>query len=312
MTLPILLGGNGLDTIRSLAQNSDSILNDRSSIENTLRILIILPSATALEPLTAIDFWLGKRDKRLFVICIIIVVLRVVVDAGRTPLVNFLMYMLIGYFLTATYKMRKKTWHKRRKKWMNFVIISFGGIVLYFTTMSRDGMSTLKNIYYYFAMAPYMDAVWSGYAYSRNLIGYGAASLNGFIFPILYLVKNIFGISFPDGWLNIYNLVLQTDSQWQAITTTGITANAYVSLFWFFYLDGRIVGIILGMFFYGMIMAHFYVKAMISRNIKKVCVFALLFQGLFFSFIRFPFTNIYYSIAFLFLMLLFYKKKDIT
>lgn len=307
--LSLLINGEGLDTIRNMVQDPESIVNVRSNIENAIRILIIIPVSLALEVIVAIDFWFGKRQKKLLVITLIMILLRVLTEGGRTPIVNFLMYLIIGFiFINLKNKRYKLNYNKNKiKKRYIFLIIVLGAAILYYTTISRVTEEALKTTYYYFAMEPYMFDVWAQIANENKLIGYGMASLNGFIFPVLYVIKNFFGIPFPEYWASIYELILRTDSEWKVIASTGIRANAYVSMFWFFYLDGRVWGVIIGMFLYGMINANYFVNAIKYPNAKNVCIYSLIIQGLFFSFIRFPFSNLYYALAFLFIKFIAYK-----
>lgn len=309
----LLLQGNDLSVIRAMAQDSESILNVRSNVENALRILVILPFCMALETIVAVDFWNGKRHKPLLFICIVIIFLRVITDGGRTPIVNFTMYMIVSYILSKSTKkeVKIKTNKNKNKKWHLIIGIILAAIILYYTTLSRDGENALRTVYYYFAMEPYMFNVWANTIEDSGLVGLGLASMNGFIFPVLYLIKNFLGIKFPEYWSKIYDMILLTDSQWKVITQTGISANAYVSMFWFFYFDGRILGIIVGMLSYGMVLASSYISALKHKTCKNICIYALIFQGLFFSFIRFPFSNIYYSLAFLFIVLVAYKAVEV-
>lgn len=317
IVMDVLLQGNDLSVIRLMAQDEGSILNARSSIENALRILVILPFSIALEPIVAVDYWNGKRHKPLLIICITIIVLRVITDGGRTPIVNFMIYLIIGY-IVSIFKVKKgkeKQKNSKNKKWYLVIGIVAGSLILYKTTLARDGENALRTVYYYFAMEPYMFNIWAESVEYKELIGYGLTSLNGFIFPVLYLIKNFFGVDFPKYWLEIYDMILLTDSQWKVITQTGIRANAYVSMFWYFYTDARIIGVIIGMLLYGMLTCSSYISAMKYNTCKSVCVHAFILQGLFFSFIRFPFANMYYSLAFLIIIFIAYKpikiiKKD--
>ena len=105
-------------------------------------------------------------------------------------------------------------------------------------------------------------------------------------------------------------MIARTVSDWALIINEGkTTANAYVSLFWYFYTDAREYGIIIGSLVYGFIMRRVYAKSIINKNIKNVAIYFLLFQGLFFSFIRFPFSKAYYVLAILYMLFVIKKRK---
>ena len=150
---------------------------------------------------------------------------------------------------------------------------------------------------------------WAQGVDARNLLGYGIASLNGFIFPFLYLLKNGLGLQFPKHWLSIYQLILSTDSQWTTITISGTRANAYVSLFWYFYVDGRCAGVFLGSMLYGLLMSNSFSSVIKKPNIKTICMYSFLLQGLLFSFIRMQTSNLYYAMAIVYIGLVLFKRK---
>lgn len=306
-----ILKGSDLKYIRELAQDSNSILNaNRSLIENVIKNLIVAPGAMAFQPIVAIDFWKGKRDKKLIIINFLIILLRVITDGSRIVIVYFLIHMIVAFGFTKNNINKVSVIKKKQKKEKIFIIMFFiiGIFVLYKATLSRSGENIIRFFYYYFSMEPYMFEIWSNKVDDLNIIGYGIAATNGFSFLLFYILKNGLRFSsYPVFWETIYNLIQATDSKWKIIAGEGITANAYVSLFWFFYLDGRIIGVIIGMFIYGFGTAVAFVKALKKDTTKHICIYSFILQGLFFSFIRFQFANLTYVVAFLIIMFFAYK-----
>jgi oligosaccharide repeat unit polymerase len=317
-TYTYLLNGNSLSYIRSLAQDSNSLINaNRSQIENAIRILIVTPGAIALQPIVATDFWLGKKDKKLIIINLFIIVLRLITDGSRSLVTLFLIHFILLFIfcgkkiINKSYKIKiYNSINSRRKKTTIFLMIIVFLIILYKSTISRSGENALRFVYYYLSMEPYMFQVWSQIVDATDLIAYGVASTNGFWFVFFYLTKNILTfLDYPQFWSEINNFIMLTDSQWQIIAANGVQANAYVSLFWFLYLDGRLLGITLGMFIYGVVCYKVYDKAINLINIKNMCFYLIILQGLIFSFVRFQFADIYYAIVVLFILILGYKKQ---
>lgn len=310
-----LLVGANLGDIRSLVQDSTSIYNSagRLKIFNAISILLIIPSSYVIQVTGVMDFWFGKRGKKLFILAVILTILSSIGEGGRTNLVNLCIYMVLGYFLSGS-KLEKNfqmTIAKKKERKRFFVVSLISGIAfLFWFTVSRTGHTIFKNLYLYFSMQPYMFNLWSEKVDIEEIIGYGEASLNGFSFAVLYVIKNIIGINFPVHWKKVYDLIRATDSEWQIITSISTKANAYVGSFWFFYVDGRIYGIILGMFFYGVYLAHIFNDAIKYTNIKVVTLYGFIYQGLAWSFIRFPFSNLYYAIAFLMLNFIVFKSGE--
>ena len=182
-------------------------------------------------------------------------------------------------------------------------------IILIIASLSRSVSSLTTVTYYYFSMQPYMQEVWSQIVDEAHLIGYGVGSFNGFIFPFLYLFKNILGIPFSTHFNQIYNMILATDSQWQIISSYHTRANAYVGTFWYFYLDGRVIGVILLSFLYGVMGGRLYSKAKRHTNVRSVCVYSFYMQSIILSFSGFAFSSMFYGIAFLFIIFVAYKKE---
>lgn len=306
--LSTIFSGGGLASIRYVAQNSEV---KRSSIINAIDILIATPFSMALQPIVAVDFWIGKRDKKLLILDIILITIKVLAAGGRSPIINFVIHLVIVYtFVDNTKRSRYsetiKTYVRKNKRIVISIFV-IGFAVLIYTTISRN--STWSTIYYYFAMEPYMFDRWASQVDSAELFGYGMASLNGFFFALFYVIKNVFGVgSFPEHWYSVYKMIAMTDSQWQIITTGGTRANAYVSLFWFFYLDGRIWGVIIGSFLYGILMSCLYSGVVKRGNIKNLCLYSFLMQGLLFSFVRMQLSSIYYAVATIMICLIIFKK----
>lgn len=308
-----ILKGSSLAYIRQLAQDSNSIIYaSRSAIENSIRVLVITPFVIALQPIVAADFWIGKRDKRLIIINILIILLRVITDGSRVVIVYLLLHLLVGaQFADEKYGKVKKIFSKSNIKKVAIigVIIVIGGFALYKTTLSRSGDNFVRYMYYYFSMQPYMFEIWANTVDNLGIKGYGLASTNGFIFAILYIIKNFLRLpNYPQYWYSIYSLIGATDSQWQVIAGDATIANAYVSIFWFLYLDGRIFGIIIGMAIYGMICARTFIKATKQKTARSVCIYSIILQGVCFSFVRLQFTDVYYAIAVMFILGFAYKK----
>lgn len=306
--------GNYFAVVRNLAQDTTSSLNNADSeIINALRVLIFNPFSLAILPITAVDFWMGKRDKKLLLICITIIVMRVLTEGGRIIIVYFAVHLFIAFIYSGKLidlKMIKEKIRSRRKQIRLLVIVLLVLIVAIIqTSLSREGDRLLRVTYYYFSMQPNMLEIWNNIALERGIVGYGEASLNGFIFPVLYIFKNIFKLSFPEHWNMVYQLILDTDSQWQLIAGSAQRANAYVSNIYFFYVDGRILGVIIGSIIYGGLVGYCYVAVKNNTNMKVVCIYSMLIQCIYMSFSTFQFSSPYFGIALLYIILFAFKRK---
>ena len=82
--------------------------------------------------------------------------------------------------------------------------------------------------------------------------------------------------------------------------------NAYVSLFYYFFYDGGFVGNIIGSFLYGGLSRLIYRRI---GSMRGMVYYALIFQGLLFSMIRFQFTISHYCLSFILLYFLFKREN---
>lgn len=306
ISIYLLFQGNTFGQIRVIAQDSNSILNQTTPLLNLVKNFIVLPSATAIEIIAVVDYWFDqKKIDSIFILNLIIICLRVISDGGRTPLFDFFILMISG-FLFSKFLYKKKIVVDLKLK-ITGILSGFGLLIV---SLARSGVLLLRHLYLYFAMSPYLFGFWADRVDQLSIYGNGTASLNGFVFSLSYFIKNLTGTEYPSFISNIYDLIAKTDSVWVKILSSGTKANAYVSCFWFFYLDGRVIGILIGMLIYGMLCAYLYHLSIHTKNIRIIALFFLILQGLIFSFIRFPFSKIYYALSII-IIIIAYKKQNL-
>ena len=175
-------------------------------------------------------------------------------------------------------------------------------------TISR-GTRIFRNIYLNIAMSPRMFEIWSKTIEEEHIYGYGIGSLLGFFYPICYIIKNLFGLnSLPSVVQSMYNWTMLTDSKW-VWPGDKITANAYVSLFWFFYMDARIIGILAGAFIFGFVASRSFQMALSKpNNVKHITYYCIIFYSVLFSFVRLQFTLSKFVLAVIFVLFFAYKR----
>lgn len=308
--LQYLLSGKSLAYIRALAQDSSSVIyTSKSKIETALKILCITPFSQALQTIVAVDLIFGKKDKKLILLNIIIIALRVITDGSRSLVVYFLISIVVAFSINNDRLLKKKGKSKLKQNIILFIAITTIIFILYKITASRSGENIFRFAYYYFSMQPIMFDKWASIVDSQGIYGFGLSATNGFWFAIFYIIKNIFGVAYPELWSNIYALIEGTGTSWQVISSLGTQANSFVSAFWILYIDGRTTGIIIGMFIYGIIISKSYCKAKMKKSLKHISIYIFLYIGLFYTFIRLQFANIYYDIALVLLLFFMYRKK---
>lgn len=301
-SIEMLIKGGSFNTIRIVVQSE----TDGSGINNLLQNFIVLPSAIVIEIVAVVDFWFGRRDRLLFILNMIIIFMRIIADGGRTPIVDLLIYMALGYLL-----FRRQGKHivfgnkELQVKVKRYFILIF--IVIFIITLSRTSSTIFRQFYFYFAMTPVLLTKWMRIVDGQNFITHGLSSTNGLWFTLSYFLKNLFGIDYFKSISDSYAMIALTDSRWLPIAIGNINANAYVSAFWFLYTDARLLGVLVGMFLYGLIVARSYWNIFLRFNQQSISIYFLIYQGLIFSFIRMPFAKPYYVIALVILLIIFRK-----
>lgn len=316
-SLIYLLQGQSLSYIRQLAQQGALFSNP---IMNALRILVTAPFSLALTFVVASNYFSKNRNRFLLFSIAIILIFRLLSDGGRSPLVYLALSLLISYLYSGANRNKILNYSKNSSRltlrlsknhlfMLLFILVM--AVSLYFITLSRSGDNSIRYIYYYFSMQPYMLEVWSNNVVTNHLIGFGMSSLNGILFPTFYMLSNFIPfLPYPEVWRQVYNVVESTGTDWQIITQYGTTANSYISIFWSLYYDGRLLGVVIGMILVGLIMGYSYHKVLDFPNQRNLSIFSALMIGLFYSFQQLITQNIYWTISFIFLIFIVYKKKE--
>lgn len=300
-------------------QRADEFVGYNNKIINALSIFVFRPVSIAVPAITATDFWFGKRNKVLISLCLVQILLNMLSSGGRTNILIFGIYFILcavvylrKNFKTFPYLMAVKI-KKRNKRILRRVIIVFG-VVFIVTTVSRGHIGTeiFQNVYIAFAIQPRMFEIWRDYVIKNHIIGFGNASFFGFVYPFFYFFKNLLGLQMPTLIDDLYHCINLTETQW-VWPGTGMYNNAYVSLYWFYYTDARLFGVIVGMLFLGIYSAkRFYNISSPSKfNERNMSLYCLCINLLIFSFVRFQFAVYQFAIAFIYVYFIAYKKSYI-
>lgn len=307
-----IIGGQSLAYIRLISQDKTSVLySDRSALESAIRMFIIQPFAVAFQVIVAQEFIEGK--KRWIVWDIVIILLKVLSEGSRSLLVYLGVHLVLIFFFNNKFKTYTQGFsrirkHKKRIIRIVFLVIA---IVLVYTTMARSGERALRTTYYYFSMEPRMLDIWLE---EIKEYGYGAASINGFVFPFVWFFKNLLKMSdYPSYWYNnVFLFIDSTDKLWQVISSIDQTrANAYVSIFFFPFLDGGYFGEFIIMFIFGFFARQMYKNAIKDMNPRNVCLYSYTLLAILFSFVRLQFADVSYALGFIFLCFVAFKRRRV-
>lgn len=179
-------------------------------------------------------------------------------------------------------------------------------VAFVYMTIAR-GSDVWDNLWTDFALPTSLFEYWKKVVDDQNVHGYGLGSLNGFVYPVFYFLKNIFKIPIPEYVEAIHTIANDTESFVWASNT--VTANAYVSIYWYFYMDFRYIGILAGMLLVGYFSERTYRDTLYYKGAKNFSIYCFFLHMVIFSIVRMPFTIVSSALGFLFVAFILYKKK---
>lgn len=303
--LPALIKGMNFNELQESLRNS----TDSTAIDRLLYNFVLLPSLYAIPAIVAADYYFGEKNKSMFFLTILLIAMSSIVFAARTPIITFIIYMVVGYLFTNKNKIKNhKMINTKNIKFIILIVMIVALLVL--ITISRSPTGVFRMVYLYLAMPPTLFSKWIEIIDQSGLYTYGFSALNGVFFSINFFIKNLFRLdSYVPVVENGYNFISSTVSNWIQIKPGATTANAYVTMFSFFYADLRIIGVCIGSVIFGVCCSWLYKKINNNFNIKIFAIFLLVFQSILYTPIRFFLVKPYYFIAIIIIVFAFSKKS---
>jgi oligosaccharide repeat unit polymerase len=299
----ILKEGGSFKDVRKLYTNREEYNIVRKSPLNVVfKNFVSTPVVYLSLPVAVVDFFSGKRNKPLLYMTFTMALLWFINSGGRSVLLWLAMYFVIAMLI-----------YRKQFKLSKKIIYIVGGLVLaltlllLFTTSLRKGaFSLVREVFIYFAAPiPHFD-----YRISvinemyPNVFGFGVSSLNGFIYPILFFLNNLGLMPYPDAYLLIRHLSFE---ELETVVDIGVRMNAFATMFYQLYLDGRILGVVVGSSVFGAICNWAYVKMKSTMNQFMVVFYLVLIQKLLFSVVRFYYYQPSHAIGLVLLFFIFKK-----
>lgn len=283
---------------------------DMSYSNIALRLIynyIVLPFSFASGPIFASVMFLSNRKDAIVIFSVSFIIFsRLITEGGRVIILYFLLSIIVAFMMTKT----KDKEIKRKKIGITFLAAVCVYAVIVVTSL-RTNQSLFEHGYSYLCGSVPHLSVRLKEVDSQGVLTYGTASVFGYVNFFFTMLENI-GIPYPlfiKKTSSVVNSVVQTTVQ---ISNNKLRFNAFVSPFYYMYCDGRILGVILGMFIYGMVSFYFYNKLKIRRSYQNLSVYLLILQGIVFSFVRIQFAVVHYALAFFFFYLVFDNKNTNT
>ncbi|WP_404841592.1 hypothetical protein [Bifidobacterium pseudocatenulatum] len=185
-----------------------------------------------------------------------------------------------------------------------------GIVMLFVLTSLRTSQNFLQAIYAYFTLPVGLFSYYTSIVDVNNFESFGAATF----YPLFYVLASVisfFGAktSFLDNL--IYYVGLPQETWTSTLFPTG-SYNAFCSLFYFFYLDFRIIGIVLFSLLYGFISGYVYKKQRTRTNDTWFIFYLLILRTIVGSFMIFQLGNTKFFVSlFIFGIAILLGKKEI-
>ena len=316
----LLLSGYDYSYIRLLAVSQEENILRSSQLFVVLNNFIASPVTYLMIALLPIEIFFGKKKKFFILECIGVMMLFVLTTGGRSVILWIGLYFLCVFFIYLKYSGKKKFYISKKYK----RIIFFGGILLFlflfYMTKSRKGddVDFLQQLFVYFvAPLPHADCFFDVVDHSGRF-GYGVSSFYGLFYPLFFLFRLV-GIfnDYPEFITQIRYMSFEMMETGSYIGG-GLYMNAFVTVFYQPYLDGRYLGVFLILLIFGYMCGFFFKKAYYSFDVQAILIYILLLQKILFSFVRFFFTqqaqSIFFFLAFFVITkkIIDKRKKSIT
>lgn len=316
--IPYIKAGNLLAVVRDMAVSSET--NDLKSSTSIilLKNFIATPTARLLVAFLPVEWVRGRRDKLLIVLTILVFLLDIVTTGGRASI------LLLGEYFICVLTMQMlregEVVHKGKLTMGQKVLLLGFGVLLFFfllkTTYARKGadVNLFRQIYIYY-VAPIKF-----FEYNKNIIdttysgfyGYGTASFYGFFYPFVFLLKALgFYSEYPQIFVTSRFLSF-TMLEKSVFLGKNFTMNAYATMFFQPYIDGRLPGVILMSFLLGYFTNLSYRKARLTGDVKWLLIYLLFFQKVLNSEVRYYFTMPGQAMCLIYALLAIRKRETIV
>jgi len=243
-----------------------------------------------------------KQLPRLFNICVLLdLAIYVFATSGRMLIMHAVIFVFFLYFYHRIQISRKL---KRGIRWIGISAI----VILFVLTFFREGKTTggVPNIYSYFCINIPLLSHWVDYVDSNNVVTYG----NSFFRGILELVNFLLGkleISTPGFW-DMQEMFTLIQNRWVQVFPKN-RYNAFVSCFFYFYMDFKAIGVALGSFIFGKVSKWSYKNLLKERSLYVEIIYMLIIQLIIDSFIRWQAGNFAFLVTFFYANICTRKSK---
>ncbi len=292
-----LISGNSLAYIRS--QYVDQFFYKvENPIITVVGTYVIAPLAYCITPLLIYRV-IALNKKGALVTVLALNILDAITTGGRYGL-----FIMMFQFAVGTIIMRKRMPNrslKEKKKVRKVIIVIL--IMLFFATISRleEASQFVESMYMYLCGSVPHLSLRIGESIEPL---YGMASLNGLISPLAFIANNIGLHPYSNDYLLFKQII---DMQAYYRIGPSMFINAYVTSFYYPYMDGGLFGVAFFMFAFGTGIGYVYRKMMTTMKIVYIVTYFIFAGMIFRTIIGYPFGSSDGVLGILFALFMFKK-----
>ena len=299
-SISLLLSGVSLGSIRYTERGS--VLN--SGLIDILYNYYAVPMGYLLIHVNINSLFKEGKSKKIYIIStVFIAVTSILTEAGRFIIYFIAIDALVLYF--AHNKQLFKS-NPKVKKYVRLIVIACVVGFIYITT--NRGSDVYKTLYTYLCgCVPYFDNKINHF-HSNYDHTYIFASLNGFIRPVTVILNKFIGLPVPSIVNVVEDILLDIEMNHQLIAPS-VVYNGFVSMFYAFYVDLGIFGVIFYSLVFGCFAGSAYKNMVNMRTEKSMIFYLIMIQAVSISMMRFYFASFNFALTVVYLQVLYSKKS---
>lgn len=218
-----------------------------------------------------------KRESAYIYYVAVTVIMYVFGSASR------MMMGIIAIMSLILFQCFNKQFSKKQKKRILFLLLCACLIVLFFIIV-RKGSRNINTIYAYFSIPAPIFAHWKDWFDVSGNYLYGGATFYGVLSWINFFTSKI-GLELPVV-VTAREYIVATQDTWLVLFQSGYVYNAFCTIFYYFYMDFGIFGVIIFDLLFGFISYRLYHNIFVLKNYRLLPYYLLIIQCIIFSFVR--------------------------
>ncbi len=274
-----------------------------SGLKGLIYIFMVYPMVYASSPICAVEVVSGSKDKGIYLISnIVLVILNAAHHGGRIGILFFIVAYVFAFLI---YGKKLHITKKQKRLIISFVVVGF--IAILWLTKSRGIEDIWESVYLYLVCGfPVFDGAITSSAFTSHTWGF--LSLNGFIYPIMTLLRTL-GFGVPETYMYTQSIRQFLEANWVYISEYGHGVNSFLPAGGYWYIDGGYIGVFLGIFITGALCQKNYIEVIKRFNKRKCALYLMTITGVLFSFIKYYLTSYLFSLSLIYICFLYKKTR---